>query len=306
MADTLIIVNPRSANGRAGRNWPQIESTLKSRLPFPFEVAFTERQGHATEIAREAAPRCERVVVLGGDGTLNEVVNGLVADDRPVNADALLGIIRYGTGGDFARGLGIPAKLEGAVDRLASGSPREVDVGKVTFRRHEGGEGVRYFINEGEIGMGAAVCEAVNRSSKGLGGSLSFMRAILSTMLRYPNQTVRLSLGGAPAESLLINNVWLANGAYSGGGIRSAPRARLDDGLLDVVIVKGGNLLTKLLGIPALRSGAFVKSKNVDYRTASRVEAESDAAVPIEVEGEPIGTLPAVFEIIGARLRVIA
>ena len=306
MAETLIIVNPRSANGRAGRNRQQIEAVLRARLPFPFDVVYTERQGHATEIAREAAPRCERVVVLGGDGTLNEVVNGLFADDRPVNPDALLGIIRYGTGGDFARGLGIPKSLEGAIDRLASGSPREVDVGKVTYRRPDGGEGVRYFVNEGEIGMGAAVCEAVNHSSKGLGGSLSFMRAILSTMLRYPNQTVRLSLGGAPAEPLLINNVWVANGAYSGGGIRSAPRARLDDGLLDVVIVKGGNLLTKLLGIPALRSGAFVKSKNVDYRTASRVEAESDVPVPIEVEGEPIGTLPAVFEVIGARLRVIA
>ena len=305
MAETLIIVNPRSANGRAGRNWPQIESTLKARLPFPFDVAFTEQQGHATEISREAALDYERIVVLGGDGTLNEVVNGLIVDDRLVNAEGVLGIIRYGTGGDFARGLGIPSKPEGGVERLAVGSPREVDVGKVTYRRPDGGQGVRYFINEGEIGMGAAVCEAVNRHSKGL-GALSFMRAILSTMLRYPNQTVRLSFDGGPAESILINNVWLANGAYSGGGIRSAPRAVLDDGLLDVVIVKGSNLLTRLVGIPALRSGAFVKSKNVDYRTASRIEAESDAAVPIEVEGEPIGTLPATFEIIGARLRVIA
>jgi diacylglycerol kinase (ATP) len=306
VADTLIIVNPRSANGRAGRNWPQIESTLKARLPFPFDVSFTERQGHATEIAREAAARCERIVVLGGDGTLNEVVNGLIVDDRPLNPKALLGIIRYGTGGDFARGLGIPAKLDGAIDRLAKGSPREVDVGRVTFRQPDGGQGVRYFINEGEIGMGAAVCEAVNRHSKGLGGSLSFLRAIFSTMLRYPNQHVRLSLDGAPAEPLLINNVWLANGVYSGGGIRSAPRAILDDGLLDVVIVKGSGLFSKLLGMPALRSGAFVKSKNVDYRTAKRVEAESDAAVPIEVEGEPIGTLPATFEVIPSRLRVIA
>jgi diacylglycerol kinase (ATP) len=115
-----------------------------------------------------------------------------------------------------------------------------------------------------------------------------------------------MSFGGAPAETMLINNVWLANGAYSGGGIRSAPRARLDDGLLDIVIVKGSNAFQKLLGLPALRSGAFVKSKNVEYRTAGRVEAESDAPVPIEVEGEPIGVLPATFEVIGPRLRVIA
>jgi diacylglycerol kinase (ATP) len=306
MAETLIIVNPRSANGRAGRNWQRIEALLRARLPFPFDVAFTERPGHATEIARAATADRDRVVVLGGDGTLNEVVNGLIAEDRVIRSDLALGIIRYGTGGDFARGLGIPAKLEGAIHRLASGSPREVDVGKVTFRRPDGGDGVRYFINEGEIGMGAAVCEAVNRNSKGLGGSISFMRAILTTMLGYRDQKVRMSFGGAPAETLLINNVWLANGAYSGGGICSAPRARLDDGLLDVVIVKGGSLLSRIVGLPALRSGRFVKNRNVDYRTARRVEAESDQAVPIEVEGEPIGALPATFEVIDTRLRVIA
>jgi len=306
MTETLIIVNPRSANGRAGRNWQRIEVLLRAGLPFPFDVAFTERPGHATEIARAATADRERVVVLGGDGTLNEVVNGLIAEDRPIRSDLALGIIRYGTGGDFARGLGIPKELEGSIDRLSSGSVREVDVGKVTYRRPDGGQGVRYFINEGEIGMGAAVCEAVNRSSKGLGGSLSFMRAILTTMLRYPNQVVSLSLGGAPAERLTINNVWLANGQYSGGGIRSAPRARLDDGLLDIVIVGGTGMLKKIIGLPALRSGAFVRNSNVTYRTAGRVEAESEATVPIEVEGEPIGTLPAVFEVIGERLRVIA
>ncbi len=306
MAATLVIVNPRSANGRAGRNWVPIESTLRARLPFAFDVAFTELPGHATDIAREAAPRCERIIVLGGDGTVNEVVNGLVSGDRLVNAKIVLGLIRYGTGGDFAHGLGIPKDLGGCIAKLINGSSREIDICKVTFRRADGGESVRYFINEGEIGMGAAVCEAVNRSSKGMGGSLSFLRAILTTMLGYPNQIVRLSLDGAPAKPMLINNVWLANGAYSGGGIRSAPRACLDDGLLDVVIVKGSSLLSRLVGLPALRSGAFVKNRNVDYRTAKRIEAESDESVPIEVEGEPIGRLPATFEVIDTHLRVIA
>ncbi len=168
MAETLIIINPRSANGRAGRNRSQIDAALRARLPYAFDTVFTERQGHATQLARGAAGRCERIVVLGGDGTLNEVVNGLVHEDGPVNPALALGIIRYGTGGDFARGLGIPARLDGAIDRLAGGTVREVDVGKVTYRTPDGEEGVRYFINEAEIGMGAAVCEAVNRNSKGL------------------------------------------------------------------------------------------------------------------------------------------
>jgi YegS/Rv2252/BmrU family lipid kinase len=306
VADTLIIVNPRSANGRAGRNWLKIEKLLRSRLAGGFEVAFTGRPGHATQLAREAASRFERLTVLGGDGTLNEVVNGLIVDDHVIRPDLTLGIIRYGTGGDFARGLGIPANLEGAIDRLVSGRVREIDVGKVRYRRRDGSEGLRYFINEAEIGMGAAVCEAVNRHSKRMGGTLSFMRAILATGLRYPEQTVRLSLGGAPAAPVQIENIWLANGAYSGGGIRSAPRARLDDGLLDIVRVDGAGLFRKIIGLPALRSGAFVRRANVTYSTASRVEADADTPVPIETDGEPIGTLPAVFEVLGERLRIIA
>ncbi len=243
---------------------------------------------------------------MGGDGTLNEVVNGLIVDDRPVRPDVALGVIPYGTGGDFVRTLGIPRDLEGAAERLATGTAREVDVGKVVYRRPDGGEGIRYFINEGEIGMGAAVCEEVNRSSKRWGGRVSFLRAILVTMLRYPNQEVMLSLDGAPAERVIINNIWLANGQYSGGGIRSGPRARLDDGLLDVVQVGGSNMIKKLLGMSKLRSGAFADTPDVVYRTARRIEATSEKPVPVEVEGEPIGTLPASFEIIGERLRVIA
>jgi YegS/Rv2252/BmrU family lipid kinase len=305
MAETLIIVNPRSAGGSTGRRWPEIERGLRARLP-TLDIAFTERPGHATDIAREATARYDRIALVGGDGTLNEVVNGLIADDRPLRPDLALGIIPYGTGGDFVRTLGIPRDLEGAAERLMTGTPREVDVGKVCYRRPDGSEGVRYFINEGEIGMGAAVCEVVNRSSKRWGGRLSYLRAILVTALRYPDQEIMLSLDGAPAERVIINNIWLANGQYSGGGIRSGPRARLDDGLLDVVQIGASGMLEKLIGLPKLRSGAFVDRPNVVYHTARRVEAESEASVPVEVEGEPIGTLPASFEVIGERLRVIA
>ena len=305
MAEMLIIVNPRSADGRTGRRWAEIERGLRARIP-AFDLAFTERPGHATDIAREATARYDRIALVGGDGTLNEVVNGLIADDRPLRPDLALGIIPRGTGGDFVRSVGIPRDLDGAAERLMTGTPREVDVGKVCYRRPDGSEGVRYFINEGEIGMGAAVCEVVNRSSKRWGGRLSFLRAILVTALRYPDQEIMLSLDGAPAERVIINNIWLANGQYSGGGIRSGPRARLDDGLLDVVQIGASGMLEKLIGMRKLRSGAFVDRPNVVYRPARRVEAESAASVPVEVEGEPIGTLPATFEVIGERLRIIA
>ncbi|MGQ9573327.1 MAG: diacylglycerol/lipid kinase family protein [Dehalococcoidia bacterium] len=305
MPDLLLIVNPRSANGSTGRRWPAIDSTLRALLP-PFDVAFTERQGHATDIARQAAGRYGCVALVGGDGTVNEVANGLIADDRPLRSDLPLGIIPRGTGADFVRTLGIPRDLEGAAQRLAAGQTREIDVGKVRYRTPQGNEAVRYFLNEGEIGFGAAASDRVNRSSKALGGRLSFLRGILITALVYRSQRVSLSLDGAPAESTLLTNVWLANGQYSGGGIRMAPRARLDDGLLDVVRIDHVGLLKQFALLPKLRSGAFIDLPHVSYRTARRIEAESAAPVPVEVEGEAIGTLPATFELISERLKVLA
>jgi YegS/Rv2252/BmrU family lipid kinase len=305
MRKTLVIVNPRSANGKVGRQWPSIEGVLREKLG-SFDAVFTDGPNRATALTREALDRYELIAVLGGDGSVNEVVNGFIEDDRLLRPDVAFGVIPCGTGADFVRTLGIPRDFAGAAERLVNGTEREVDIGKVVYRRPDGSEGVRYFVNEAEIGMGGAVCEEVNRSSKRWGGRLSFLRAILVTMVRYPNQEIELSLDGAPAERVIINNVWLANGKYSGGGICCAPRARLDDGLLDIVLIKGGSLIKRFLGIPALRSGAFARTADVVYRTAKLVEATSEALVPVETEGEPIGTLPARFEILGDRLRVIA
>lgn len=305
MPDLILIVNPHSANGSTGRRWPAIEDKLRSLLP-PFDVAFTERQGHATAIARLAAGQYGCIALVGGDGTVNEVANGLIADDRPLRSDLALGIICRGTGSDFIRTLGIPRDLEGAAERLATGNAREIDVGKIRYRSPDGSEAIRYFLNEADIGMGAVVSDRVNRSSKRLGGRLSFLRAILTTTLTYRPHLVDLSLDGAPAEQTLLSTAWFANGQYSGGGIRGAPRARPDDGLLDVVCIGDMSQLQKAIFFRKLRSGAFVDLPQVTYRTARRIEAQSAEPVPVATEGEAIGSLPATFELIGERLKVIA
>jgi diacylglycerol kinase (ATP) len=306
MADLLIIVNPRSANGSTGRQWRALERRLRTGLGASFDIAFTERQGHATAIAREAGTSYTRVVAMGGDGTVNEVVNGLIADDRPLRPDLALGIIPRGTGCDFVRTLGIPHDLDGAAARLAAGAVREVDVAKVSYRGADGQEAIRYFINEASIGLGAVICDRVNRASKMLGGRLSFMRATLTTSLRYRSPAISLSLDGQPPRRRVLMNIWVANGRYSGGGIRSARDARLDDGLLDVVQIGDPGFFRKMLSTPKLRSGAFVDLPHVTYDTARRVEASADTTVFFETEGEVVGTLPATFELIGERLNVVA
>ena len=305
MTDLLIIVNPRSANGSTGRKWRAIERRLRAHLGATFDVTFTERPGHATAIAADASARYSRVVAMGGDGTVNEVVNGLIADDRPLQPDVALGVIPRGTGCDFVRTLGIPHNLDAAAARLAGGAVREIDVAKVRYRNADGQDATRYFVNEASIGLGAVVCDRVNRASKAF-GRLAFMRAILTASVGYRSQPIFLSLDDRPTPPRVLTNIWVANGRYSGAGIRSAPRARLDDGLLDIVQIGHSGLVQKLLFTSKLRSGAFVKLPHVTYSTARRVEACAETTVLIETEGEVIGSLPATFELIGQRLRVIA
>jgi YegS/Rv2252/BmrU family lipid kinase len=307
MADTLVIVNPRSANSSTGRRWPEIESRLRSALS-TFDAVFTERPNHATELAREGAADHERVVIVGGDGTINEVANGLMADDRPLRADLVIAIVPRGTGADFVRTMGIPHDLDAAVQRLTTGTPREVDVAKVHYRGPGGGEQVRYFINQASVGMGPVVCVEVNRSSKRLGGRLSFLRGILIATFRYRSQPVLISVDGGPPEEILLRNLWIANGRFSGGGICAAPRARPDDGLLDVVRVPELGFWQQALSMRRLRSGAFVDDPRVGYTTARRVEVQpaGPVALGIEIEGEPIGSIPATFEMLDAHLKVLA
>ncbi len=305
MADLLLIVNPGSGGGSTGRHWPAIEQKLRDGLP-AFDVAFTERPGHATAIARERAGRYSRVAVMGGDGTNNEVLNGLVLDDQAVNQNLIVGFIRRGTGGDFARGLGIPKDLEMAAERLVGGEVREADIGKVVYRAFDGSEATRYFLNEASIGMGAVVCEWVNRNSKSAGARLTYVLGILAVTPRYRSQPVDFSFDGVGPVGVLLNNAWVANGRYSGGGIMSAPRARTDDGLLDVVTIPHMKLWRRLTSFGRLRSGSFVEMPEVEYRTARRVEMRSDQAVHIETDGEPIGMLPATFEVLTGRLKIVA
>jgi YegS/Rv2252/BmrU family lipid kinase len=306
MPDLLLVVNPRSAGGATGRNWSEIESRLRQRLGVPFDVGFTRHAGHATLLAREGATRYDCIVAVGGDGTTNEVVNGLVDDGGPLRPDLRLGIIPRGTGADLPRTLGIPRDPEGAAARLAQGNVREVDLAKVHFHDFAGQETVRFFINAGEIGLGPVACQAVNRSSKRLGPRLTYMWCTITSMLRYRDRWVTLTLDGGEPQRIHLNNAWVANGQYSGSGIHMAPRARVDDGLLDVVIISHMRPIEKAVRLRKLRSGDFINQPGVTYKTARRVEARSEETTLIEVEGEPIGMLPATFEITGHRLKVVA
>lgn len=303
-ASHLLIINPRSGRGQARGQWPQRERRLRAILP-PFDTAFTKSRGDATRLAAEAVGRYEVVVAVGGDGTMNEVVNGLIGQDGEVRPGVSLGVLPVGTGSDFLRSFGVSRTLEGAAAAIARGQRHDVDVGRVRFLSFDGAPTTRYFINAAEIGLGAEACKAVNRSSKRLGATVTYLWSIPVAMLHYRDQPVSFSMDGGPAETVVLNNAWIANGSYSGAGIHSAPRARPDDGLLDVVRIVHTGLLQSLTSLGKLHSGAFIDLKHVDYRTARHVEVTAKTRVPVETDGEPVGTVPATFDLLSARLPVI-
>ena len=310
----VVIVNPNSAGGKTRRQWPRLEASIRDALG-PFQPLFTERPGHATDLTRAALKDGADVVLsMGGDGTLNEVVNGFFTDGSPANAGgqpirpgAAVGVLPAGTGGDFPKTTGTPRILEDAARGLATAHPRTIDVGRLTFLGHDGEPCTRHFINIASFGIGGLVDRFVNQSGKALGGKASFFLASLRATLSWRNARVRILLDDREADERTIYSVAVANGRYFGGGMMIAPAAELDDGAFDVVTIGDVSATTMILHSAKIYSGAHVKLPFVTVERAKKIHAESTRGeeVLLDVDGEQPGRLPATFEILPGAIQVL-
>jgi YegS/Rv2252/BmrU family lipid kinase len=267
---------------------------------------FTEGPGHATELVREGLAAGHRlIVVVGGDGTLNEAVNGFFdADGTPINPAAELGVICRGTGCDFIKSLGIPKREDLALQRILSGSSRAIDVGRVQFHDASGQEHGRYFLNIAEAGLGGAVVERVNRSSKRLGGFASFLLNTLATFATYRNGPMTVQIDGAPPETLQAANLVVGNGRYFGGGMCILPEAELDDGIFDVLIMGDLNRFELFTNIARVYRGSHLSHPKIRHMRARQIRVEGRAPLLLDVDGEQPGLAPATFTILPSALRV--
>jgi YegS/Rv2252/BmrU family lipid kinase len=263
---------------------------------------------HAAELTRAALQKGhDLIIAVGGDGTINEVVNGFFDDKGPIRPEACFGVVPAGTGGDFIKTLGIPRDTFAAAAVLKS-APRAIDVGRLRFVDGNGKPAVRHFINIASFGISGMVDRFVNQSSKALGGKISFALATLKAGAAYKNATVRLILDGGTPKEGKIYNVAVANGRYFGGGMKVAPDAALDDGMFDVITMGDfgfGDLLFRGLDI---YSGKHLRNPKVTVQRARRVEAEplDGIEVLLDVDGEAPGRLPASFELLQGALQVRA
>ena len=302
------ILNPRAAGGRAAKLWPKISQALGQRLG-TVEPLFTERPDHATELTRQALARgCDLIIAVGGDGTANEVVNGFLNDDEPINPNAKLGFIPVGTGGDLQRTLGISSDVDQAAETIATGAPWPIDVGKATLVSHEGKPLTRYFINLLSFGMGGDVSVRAKKNVfSGLSGKLAFLYATVAVFLTYRGKKVRVVLDGSPLSSeLLVANVAIGNGRYHGGGMQPCPRAMMDDGLLEVTTIRQLGMFEFIRDLPVLYSDDIYQHPKVDHFRATRIRAESDEITRVEVDGEGLGRLPLEITVLPRILTVLA
>jgi YegS/Rv2252/BmrU family lipid kinase len=306
----LVVVNPTSADGATGRAWPRLASELRAHFG-AFSVAFTEHGGHAREIAeREARAGRKFLIACGGDGTVSEVANGILAS----GADAELGLLPSGTGGDFRRTLRVPRRDADAAAALRTGRTARLDAGRVEFQNWDGARESRFFVNVASCGMGGEVIRRVKRQGDwlpralphALGGRAAFASAAVRASLSYERPTVVVSLDGGPERRLSITNFCVANARYFGGGMKIAPEAKLADGRFDVVAVGRLDTPAILANSYKLYLGTHLGMREVAHALAARVSVRAAVAekILLEVDGELVGHLPAHFEILPRALRV--
>ncbi len=284
-----LIVNPTAGANGTARKWPHIQSLLNnSGLRFEYDV--TEAPGQARELAATAAGKgCEMVVAVGGDGTINEVVNGL--HDAGSNPNVLLGIISTGTGSDFIRTLGLSRNYQEACRRLVNPGKLKVDTGVIEYTSR-GQTEKRVFVNFAGLGFAAEIVKATTLKFKTLSAMPAYLLGLLTTLVSYRNKELSLRIDGE-LISRKVCTVLMNNGKYSGGGMFAAPEADLSDGLLDVVIIGDLSKADLLWSLPRLYRGTHLTHPKVTLKKARVIEIQSAEGMALQADGELLGELPA-------------
>ena len=291
MSKTCIILNPAAGSVKD----PDDLVSQLSGLP-DAQVKLTGKPGAAERAARSAvADGCDLIVAAGGDGTLNEVVNGLGEKAAGVR----LGLIPLGTGNDFARTLGLPSGLEECMEIIRHARTRPIDLVRVSSDK------VRYFLNVSAGGFSGTVNEKLTPEVKETWGPLSYIRGAAAALSELRAFRTNISFDNTEALSLDLYNIVIANGRYVAGGLPIAPDASLDDGLLDVILLRETSGTQFTLLAPQILLGTHLSSDAVVYRKAAKICVNSKPGMWFNVDGEMVGNEPATFEVLPRALEFI-
>jgi YegS/Rv2252/BmrU family lipid kinase len=306
ISDWLVIVNPNAGRRKGEKDWFIINEQLID-TGLTFESVFTTHKEHAIALTTKFIKKGYRnFIVVGGDGTLNEVVNGIFFQKTVPTMDFLIALIPVGTGNDWCRMFHVPFKYSEAISLIKKGNTFIQDIGKV-FYQNSSAQKRRYFINVAGMGYDAEVAARTNRDKeKGKGGPLSYLKNLFSSLLFYKYTDTEISIDGS-SEKFKNKTFSLSIGIckYNGGGMMQLPYAIPDDGLLDMTLIKKLGKLTVLKEVKNLYNGTFVKHPKVQTHRGKTIRIESKPEIYLEADGESLGRSPFLFEVIPQSLRVI-
>jgi len=295
---TLFIVNPAAGHGRSGGRWA-LASKLAKEIHPDMELAYTDRPGHGRDLARQAvADGVELVVAVGGDGTVGEIVDGYLAVPAQARHNSVLATFPAGSGCDFANHMGVPREPEAWARHFAAGKRRRLDAGRAVFRDAAGAPRSRHFLNVAALGIPGDVAVTVARRGKFLGGTLTYLVEGALAVLTARARSVRLVVDGVEEPAAKYHLVAAANTSTFGGGMRLAPDADAEDGLLDLLTIADIPRAKLMTLLPKAYSGGHVGLPGVVLRRARRIEIHSDEPMPLNLDGDADGLAPAVFEVL--------
>lgn len=301
----VVIANRTAAAGRVKRRWKRVQRALDAHLP-AYELHFTTHPRHATELAKDHAARgVKQFIAVGGDGTMHEVLTGILRAVPP-DGTTTLGVIPMGTGGDFKRLLKHADDLDETVRAIASNQARAVDVGRVNFQNHRGERETRTFLNSMSFGLGGLVDKYVNETPKFLGGKASFHLATLRALANYKNTHVHLQIDGKDEGEHEVTNVFVTNGRFTGGGMLVGPESHINDGCFEVSLIPNLGVFWMMRNIRKLYDGSYRDLPRVKLWRAKEIRAThlNHEMGLLDVDGEHIGKLDAVIDMLPQAIRM--
>jgi YegS/Rv2252/BmrU family lipid kinase len=300
----LVIVNPNAGNGKGKKDWNKISSLLKAHS-VSFEAIFTESKNQAIRLSAEGITNgYRRIVSVGGDGTLNEIVNGIFQQDSCPTSDVTLALIPVGTGNDWGRMFGIPLMYEGAVKTIVEGKQMLHDIGKVSYFNGDK-PASRYFINIAGLGFEAAVVKRTNiQKDKGRSNKAIYFYNLLMSLVSHGNIDAELLIDGEKTNCKVFS-INVGNGRYCGGGMRQTPEALTDDGLLDITVINGMGKIEIIRNLQILYDGTILSHPKVDGYRSGKLQVISGKPIYAEADGESLGHTPVEFTIIPAAINII-
>lgn len=302
-----IVINPTAGNGKAKREVQFLLQKIKHSCDFEINIDFTKAKNDATFITRKAITEgASMIIAVGGDGTINEVVNGFFLEGKPINPLCELGIINCGTGGGYARTLNNPHSTGQQIEQLLQPGSKALDLGHISCWDHSGTEVDRLFVNECQIGIGSEVASFVGKKSKIFGGTIAF--GFAATLLALTMKPLNLSIGfdNDPFQDYKLIGLVVGNGTECAGGMKLTPDAILNDGLFDVLSINEMKTGQRILNLSKVYSGTHILSPYCSVKRCKKLKVRSDIEVSLESDGEILGNSPFDIEILPAAIRVKA